>query len=97
MSRKITFSALLLGASLATTAFAADPLVNGEIRKVDADAGKITIKHDPIPSLSMDAMTMVFAAKDPAMLTAVKAGDKVRFAADNINGQFIVTKIEKAK
>ena len=42
-------------------------------------------------------MTMVYAVKDPALLTKAKAGDKVKFDADNVNGQFIVTKIEKAK
>lgn len=44
-----------------------------------------------------DGMTMVFRAQDPAMLTAVKAGDKVKFDADRVNGQFTVTKIEKVK
>ena len=45
----------------------------------------------------MDAMTMVFSAKDPGLLKQVKAGDEVRFAADKVNGKFTVTKIEKAK
>lgn len=66
--------------------------------KVDEPAGKITIKHGPIKKFDMDdGMTMVFRAGDPAMLTAVKAGDKVCFVPDRINGQFTVTKIEKAK
>ena len=40
-------------------------------------------------------MTMVFRAGDPAMLKAVKPGDRVRFVPDRVNGQFTVTKIEK--
>jgi Cu(I)/Ag(I) efflux system protein CusF len=73
-------------------------LIDGEITKVDPSAGKITIKHGPIKKLGMDmGMTMVFKADDPAMLTAVKAGDKVKFDADQVNGQYVVTKIQKAK
>jgi Cu/Ag efflux protein CusF len=67
------------------------------VTKVDPDAGKITIKHDPIKKFDMDAMTMVFRAGDPAMLKQVKPGDKVQFHPDKVNGQFTVTKIEKTK
>ena len=60
-------------------------------------AGKITIDHGPIPNLNMDAMTMVFRAQDPAILKGVKAGDKVRFQADRVNGQISVVSIRKAR
>ena len=70
------------------------PMVGGEVRKIDKDAGKITLKHDAIPSLEMPAMTMVFRVKDPAMLDRVKVGDKVRFAAEKVGGQFTVVQIE---
>ena len=70
-------------------------MTEGEIRRVDKDAKKLTIKHGPIPNLNMDSMTMVFQVKDPAMLDQVKAGDKIRFQADKIGGQYTVTKIEK--
>jgi Cu/Ag efflux protein CusF len=73
-------------------------LVSGQIKKIDEAAGKITIKHGPIKKFDMeDGMTMVYRVKDPAMLTTVKPGDKVRFEADQVNGQFTVMKIEKAK
>ena len=73
-------------------------LIDGQVTKVDASAGKITIKHGPIKKFDMDdGHTMVFRAQDPAMTKAVKAGDKVKFDAEKINGQFTVTKIEKAK
>jgi hypothetical protein len=63
-----------------------------------AAAGKITIKHGPLKQFDMDeGMTMVYRAADPAMLNAVKPGDKIKFAPDRVNGQFTVTKIEKAK
>jgi Cu/Ag efflux protein CusF len=72
-------------------------LADGEIRRVDKEAKKLTIKHGPIPSLDMPAMTMVFQVKDAAMLERVKAGDKVKFQAEKQGGQYTVTKIEAAK
>jgi Cu/Ag efflux protein CusF len=68
----------------------------GEVRKVDKDAKKITIKHGPLQNLDMPAMTMVFQVKDPAMLEQVKAGDKVKFQAEKVGGALTVTAIEKA-
>jgi len=81
----------------ATIAQAGTALSDGEIRKVDKDAKKITIKHGPLLNLDMPAMTMVFQVKDPAMLDGVKAGDKVKFRAESVGGAFTVTKIEAAK
>ena len=63
-----------------------------------AGAGKITIKHGPIKKLDMDMdMTMAFKAADPAMLSQVKPGDKIKFDAEKVNGQFTVVKIEAKK
>jgi len=73
------------------------PTVNGQVRKIDADAGKITLKHDPIPNLDMDSMTMVFRIQDASQLKDLKVGDAVRFEADRVNGALTVTKIGKAK
>ena len=72
-------------------------LVEGEVRRIDKDAGKITLKHGPIPNLDMPGMTMVFRVKDPAMLDGVKAGDKVRFSAEQSGGALTVTKIAPAR
>jgi len=72
-------------------------MVSGEITKIDESAGKMTIKHGPIKKFDMDGMTMVFKAADPAMLKSVKAGDKIKFDADKVNGQMTVTKVEKTK
>lgn len=72
-------------------------LTEGEIRKVDKDTKKITIKHAPIKSLDMPAMTMVFQVKDAAMLDQLKAGDKINFAADKVNGAYTVMQLEAAK
>jgi Cu/Ag efflux protein CusF len=83
---------------VASPAWAQSEMVDGQVTKIDESAGKITLKHGPIKKFEMDdGMTMVFRAQDPAMLKQVKAGDKVKFEADKINGQFTVTKIQKAK
>jgi Cu(I)/Ag(I) efflux system protein CusF len=90
---------LLVTALLALVSPAqAQSLADGQVTKVDESAGKITIKHGPIKKLNMDeGMTMVFRAQDPAMFKTVKPGDRIKFDAEKINGQFTVTKIEKAK
>jgi Cu/Ag efflux protein CusF len=72
-------------------------LADGEVRKIDKDAGKITLKHGPIKSLDMPPMTMVFQVKDRAFLDKVKAGDKVKFAAEEKSGAYVVTSIDAAK
>jgi Cu(I)/Ag(I) efflux system protein CusF len=84
-------------AFLPVAVLAQGALVDGEIRKVDKDAKKVTIKHGPMPSLDMPAMTMVFQVKDPAMLGQVKPGDKVKFEAQKLGGAYTVTRIEAAK
>jgi Cu(I)/Ag(I) efflux system protein CusF len=90
--------ALWLGANPFAAAAQSSDYVNGQVTKIDEAAGKITIKHGPLKKFGMDeGMTMVFRADDPAMLKAVKPGDRVRFVPDRVNGQFTVTKIEKAK
>ena len=71
------------------------PTVTGTIEKIDTAQGKITIDHGPIKNLDMEAMTMVFRAQDPALLKGLKAGDKVQFTADRVNGQISVTSIKK--
>jgi Cu(I)/Ag(I) efflux system protein CusF len=71
--------------------------VSGTVTKVDEPQGKLTINHGAIKNLDMDAMTMVFRAGDPAMLKGLKAGDKIKFDADRVNGQITVTKLQKAK
>jgi Cu(I)/Ag(I) efflux system periplasmic protein CusF len=72
-------------------------MADGEVRRVDKDTRKITIKHGPISSLGMPPMTMVFQVQDPAMLDQVKAGDKIKFNADKVGGAYMVKKIEIAK
>ena len=72
-------------------------MTEGEVRKVDKDTKKITIKHGEIKNLDMPGMTMLFQVKDAAMLDAVKPGDKVKFRAEKLGGGIVVTEIQVAK
>jgi len=72
-------------------------MTDGEVRKVDKEAGKLTLRHSPIESLDMPAMTMVFRVADHKMLESVKEGDKVRFTAARIDGALTLTKIESTR
>ena len=78
-------------------AMAAASMSDGEVRKIDKDAGKITIKHGDIKHLEMPGMTMVFTAKDKALLDKTQVGDKIRFMVINEGGKMVVTAIEPAK
>lgn len=81
----------------ASSAPAAAPMADGEVRKVDKAQGKVTLKHGPIANLDMPGMTMVFKVADPKLLDTIKQGDKVKFAAATVEGAYTVTAIEVAK
>ena len=72
-------------------------MATGEVRKIDKDSTKITIKHGEIKHMDMPPMTMVFTAKDKALLDGVKVGDKIQFMVVNENGKMVVTDIQPAK
>ena len=87
-------AAIFLGVALPSLAQA---LADGEVRKVDKAAKKITLKHGPIASIDMPAMTMVFQVDDPGLLDKVKPGDKVKFDARKAGDKYTVTRIEPVK
>jgi Cu/Ag efflux protein CusF len=98
MKKHVLTLAVVLAALAMTLPAALAQMVDGQVVKVDEAAGKITIKHGPIKKFDMDeGMTMAWRAQDAAMLKQVKAGDKIKFEPDRVNGQFTVTRIEKAK
>ena len=86
-----------LALAITTAALADMPMADGEVRKIDLGAKKITLKHGEIKNLDMPPMTMVFQVKDPAMLDKVQTGAKVRFRAENVGGAYTITAIETAK
>ena len=69
-------------------------MTDAEVRKVDKEGGKLTLKHAEIKNLDMPGMTMVFVVKDKAMLDKLAPGDKVKFKAINDAGKFTVTEIQ---
>lgn len=88
MKGQVTVAAGMADAAATTT--------DGEIRRIDRSAGKLTLKHGPIHNLDMPAMTMVFGVADPAMLASLKVGDKVQFVVERVQGQMVVTRIVSA-
>jgi Cu(I)/Ag(I) efflux system periplasmic protein CusF len=89
---------LPLTLALGAPAHAAErPVVNGVVQKVDGAAGKITLKHDAVPNLKMGAMTMEWTVKEAAMLSGLKAGDKVKFEAESVKGMPKIVDIKKSK
>jgi Cu(I)/Ag(I) efflux system periplasmic protein CusF len=87
---------LTLALAWAGTALAQGTMTDGEVRKIDAAGGRITLQHGEIKNLDMPPMTMVFRVKDAAMLGKVQVGDRVRFTAEKIGGNYTVTAISKA-
>jgi len=84
------------GSKTQATATASE-MIDGEVRKIDMDNKKITVKHGEIKNLQMPGMTMVFQVKDPAMLGQVKVGDKIMFAAEKAGGAIVITSMQPAK
>ena len=94
--------AALLSVSLSQAVFAADAqstvsapaaASKGEIKKVNQEAGTLTIKHGELANLKMPAMTMVFEVADKAVLAKLKTGDKITFVANNANGQLTASNV----
>jgi len=84
-------------AGTATAATNTADMADGEVRRVDKGAGKLTLRHGEIKSLDMPSMTMVYQVKDPAFLDKVKVGDKVKFRAEKSGSGYVVTAIEAAR
>lgn len=88
---------MVIATGFGSAVYAQVPMTDGEVRKVDKDNQKITLKHGEIKNLDMPGMTMVFGVKDSSLLDKVKVGDKVQFRAENESGKFTVTEIQVAK
>lgn len=97
MNKLFAALALTLFATLAPAQGSALPKVDAEVRRVDTANHRITLRHGDIPNVNMGAMTMVFPVKDPLLLKDVKAGDKVRFTADTVNGDITVMSLEPVR
>jgi Cu/Ag efflux protein CusF len=91
-----TLTTLLAGLTVAAAALAQQPMSSGQVVKLDKAAARVTLKHGEIKHLDMPPMTMVYRATDPKMLDGLAVGDRVRFAADKVNGQYVLVAVTKA-
>jgi len=92
-----TIVATVLALAQPCAAFAQTAQAEGEVRKVDKEAQKVTIKHGPLKELDMPGMTMVFRVKEPGMLDQLKVGEKINFTTEKVGGAFTVTSFEPVK
>lgn len=81
----------------ASAAAASTPQTEGEVRKIDLAAQKLTIRHGRIENLGMSPMTMVFRVKDPAFLTMVKPGDKIRMTVQRVDGALTIVALQRTQ
>lgn len=81
-------------APAAVTTPVSDAMTDGEVKKIDLDNGKITLKHGPIQALDMPGMTMVFTVRDKSRLPTLKPGDKVQFVVVQEGAKMVVTDIQ---
>jgi Cu/Ag efflux protein CusF len=86
---------LLAGLAAARVLWAQTPDAEGEVTKVDAAAGRVTLRHSGVKSLDMPPMTMAFRVSDARLLQGVAAGDHVRFAARKLGGNYTVVALVK--
>ena len=93
--RRIAVAVLTATVLFVAPVFAQTARTEGEVRKIDKDTGKITIRHGPVPEFDMSAMTMVFRVADPALLDRLKGGDRIVFTMTKAGGVFTVTEAEQ--
>jgi Cu(I)/Ag(I) efflux system periplasmic protein CusF len=91
-----TLMVLVTSFAMAQTVVPKD-MAEAEVRKVDKEAKKVTLKHGPIKNLDMPGMTMVFQVRDEKLFDKLAAGEKIKFTAEQLQGAFVVTDVEKAE
>ena len=96
MKKLLTATVLALASITAMAQTAVKDTTEAEVRKLDKEAKKVTLKHGPLKNLDMPGMTMVFQVKDAAMLDKLAVGDKIKVNVEQQQGAFVVTAIEKS-
>jgi Cu(I)/Ag(I) efflux system periplasmic protein CusF len=92
----ISFAQTTAPATAPVAAPAVKEMAEAEVRKVDKEAKKVTLKHGPIKNLDMPGMTMVFQVRDEKLFDKLVSGEKIKFTAEQLQGAFVVTGVEKA-
>lgn len=80
----------------AGTALAQSGSTEAEVRRIDRDGNRLTLRHGEIKALDMPPMTMVFRVKDPALLDKVKVGEKIRAQIEKSGNQYYLIGVEPA-
>lgn len=94
MKRTFTIAIATFGlVAVATSAFATD-YTKGTIKKIDIKSSKVTVQHEELKNLNMPAMTMVFRAKDEAMLGTLKEGSEIEFVAERVKGKLTLVEVK---
>ncbi len=96
MKKLITLCALALASTFTLAQVASSDLSAGEVRKLDKESKKVTIKHGPIKNLDMPGMTMVFQVRDQAVLDKMPASGQIKFRVEQLQGAYVVTQVEAA-
>lgn len=94
MKKPIALLTLTLACALAMAQVPLADLSSGEVRKLDKEAQRVTIKHGPIKNLDMPGMTMVFQVRDPAVLAKLPDSGEIKFRAEQLQGAFVITQVE---
>ena len=97
VTSQVVISQTVTGTTVTESAKSTSDMADGEVRKVDKENKKITLRHGVIKNLDMPGMTMVFQVKDSTVLDNLKAGDKVKFKAEQSGGAIVVTEIQPAR
>ena len=96
MKKLVTPLLIALASTLALAQSPAPEMADAEVREEDKEARKVTLKHGPLKSLDMPAMTMVFQVRDTTLLEKITAGDRIRFTAEQQQGAYVLTHVEQA-
>jgi len=72
-------------------------LASAKVLKVYLKESRLWLKHGPIANLGMSAMTMEFGVRDPKMLKSLKPGDDIKFTAELVKDDYVVTFIERSR
>lgn len=84
------------GSAMQLVVAAETPPGEGVVKKIDKSAGRVILSHGPLPG-GMPAMTMAYRVKEAAWIDKMKEGQKIRFAAEQVDGAMTLVRFELTK
>ncbi len=64
------------------------------VKKVNAKAGTVTLKHEPVKTLNWPAMTMGFKVTDKSLLDKLVDGKKVEVEFKQVGKDYVLTSVK---